>query len=767
VRQTLEEVAMLKTLGGAVLVCAFAATARASVAPTEGSLTAKDGSETVDVPLRHTEVTIRVSGIVADVEVAQTFVNPYKKKIDATYLFPLPTGAAVHDLAITTGGHTITGKLVKRDEAAEKYRLARQSGHVAALLTEERPNLFTQSVANIEPGARVDVVMRFAWALAWSDGGYGLAFPLVAGPRHVPASSKLTAEAAAALMAPVLPGGMRPRTDVQIRVDVDAGVPIGEVTSPSHELTVERAGNKAHVELAAGDTIPNKDFILRWTVAGAAPTVAFAASDKSFVLVAQPPAGVTASTAAPKQVLFVVDTSSSMAGAPLDKARSAILGAIAHLGPDDTFQILRFDDGSSALGPRALARAPQNLKYAIDWLNALQAGGGTDMVAGLDAALAYPRDAGRLHVIAFFTDGFVGNEDEVLGRLDDRLGDARLYSFGVGSAVNRYLLEEMAAIGRGAVEIVRPDEDTTAAVTRFVQRIDRPVLTDIAIDWNGLAVSDVTPARIPDLFAGQPLVVSGRLAGARPATVFVTGRRGGEPVRIPIALQPSGERRPEIDWLWARARIAELSRQELRGEKKDVEAEITRLALAHNLVTRYTAFVAVDPTRVTAGGPGATIPVAVNVPDGVDRDRGEGRMGYGAGSGAVYGTVGHGSGGGGAYALKVAEPAMAAELERESVPARAPSILVAKAAPPPPPTRLDDAARAALRKCWLDSGGRGDAELHIRVLTGAGGEVTSVKLADASDKLDACVAERAKSWSFAPKAIFDFIVAVTEKEATP
>src|SRR5262249_26912776 len=202
----------------------------------------------------------------------------------------------------------------------------RQSGHVAALLTEERPNLFTQSVANIEPGAAVDVTLRFAWALPWSDGGYQLAFPLVAGPRHVPASSKLTPEAAAALRAPVLPAGLRPRTDVQVTVDLDAGVPLGEVASPSHALAVGRpAATRAQVRLADGDTVPNKDFVLRWTVAGAAPTVAFAASKQgdggSFVLVAQPPAGVTVRTAAPKEILFVLDTSSSMAGAPLAKAR--------------------------------------------------------------------------------------------------------------------------------------------------------------------------------------------------------------------------------------------------------------------------------------------------------------------------------------------------------------------------------------------------------------------------------------------------------------
>jgi Ca-activated chloride channel family protein len=329
----------------------------------------------------------------------------------------------------------------------------------------------------------------------------------------------------------------------------------------------------------------------------------------------------------------------------------------------------------------------------------------------------------------------------------------------------------MAALGRGAVEVVRPDEDTAAAVPRFEARLDRPVLTDLAVDWNGLAVENVTPARLPDLFAGQPLVVSGRLRGPGAATIVITGRRGGETVRMPIAVATGDAARPEIDWLWARARIAELERQELRGERREIDEEITRLALAHKLVTRFTAFVAVDPSHVTAGGPGVTIPVAVNVPDGVDRDRGdrgEGKMGYGgggasgAGYGAAYGTIGHGSGGGGvSYALKAAEAAPA-------------PIVVATPAPAEQQAKnkLDEDARAALRKCWLAGGGHGAAELHLHVKTGKDGRVATVELGAPGDELGApgdalaaCVTERAKTWSLSPSAVYDFIVAV--KESTP
>jgi len=790
-----------------VLLCAAAvaaAPAYGSVAPSEGTLATRDGKDVVDVPLRHTEVHVRVTGIVADVTVEQTFTNPYKNKIDATYLFPLPTGAAVHELTISTGGRTIAGTLVRREDAVKRFKLARQAGHVAALLTEERPNLFTQSVANVEPGAEIKVTLGYVEALPWSDSGYELVFPMVAGPRHVPASSKLTAAAAAALQAPVLPPGLRPRTDVEVSVDLDAGAPIGALDSPSHRLALERPGffpgdsaplrpplgeasrgpHRASVRLGAGDTIPNKDFILRWRLAGDAPSLGFAAHKEgdqgAFFLVAQPPAVVTAESAAPKQILFVLDTSASMAGPPLAKAKEAVRRVLADLGPDDTFQILRFDDGSSALGPRALAAKPKNIHYALDWLEALDAGGGTDMVAGIDAALAYPRDPGRLHIIAFVTDGFVGNEDEVLARLPERIGDARLFSFGVGSAVNRYLLEEMAALGRGAAEVVRPDEDTAAAVKRFEERVARPVLTDVHVDWAGLAVTDVVPARLPDLFAGKPLVVAGRYRTGGAATITVSGRLGGKEVHLPLAVTlPDREAaRPEVSSLWARARIAERSRAALRGETKALETEITDLGLAYKLVTPYTAFVAVDTSRVTQGKAGETVAVAVNVPDGVDRDRGGAGDGgvLGATVGGKYETIGHGGTGVGYGTMASSDghaeirraPAMDAQpsasgreegkLGKEREPAKA----IAKAADD---LTLAAAMRADVQKCWLAAGKKQGARLVLHLVTAADGHVDTVTLDDADAAVAQCVAARSKSWALEPARRADAVVTVTE--ATP
>jgi len=654
-------------------IVARASTTRLSTParPTEGTLTVRDGKQLVDVPLRHTDVRIAVAGFLADVRVEQTFVNPFDKKIDAVYQFPLPTRAAVSEMEIDVGARTIRGHIDRRAQARRAYEEARGEGHVAALLTQERPNLFVQSVANLEPGARVVVRLRYVQPLEYEAGGYELAFPMVAGPRYVPptkpsapaaprADGKRASDAAAATAppaAPVLPEGMRSSHDIAVEAVIDAGVPVTGVSSPSHRIVVEGA----RVALAADDTIPNKDFILRYRVAGARPDFAVLAhraagtAPGSLFLIAQPPETAAPAEITPREMVFVVDTSSSMAGEPLAKAKEVVRRALAAMGPDDTFQIIRFDDRAGALGPRPLANHPRNVALALGWLDALAPGGGTEMISGVTAALDFPHDPARLRIVAFLTDGYIGNEDDVLRLVGARLGPARLFSFGVGSAVNRYLLEEMARIGRGAVEIVRPDEETRAAVGRFHDRIARPLLTDVTIDWNGLDVQDPVPAAIPDLFLGQPLVVAARYGRPGRAVVTVNARKAGQAVsfQVPVTLPERDEARQSVASVWARARIADLSRHLLRlrdgdAGAADLREQITTIALAHHLMSPYTAFVAVDTSRVTEGARGAEVAVPVEVPQGVRRPSGmvAAAIGEAYGVGGL-GLVGNGAGGGG------------------------------------------------------------------------------------------------------------------------
>ena len=743
-----------------------------NLAVTEGSLRTREGANVVPVPLEHTEVKVRVDGFIAEVDVDQRFKNPYSYKIEAVYLFPLPAQSAVNGYELATGGRTIKGEIKLKDDAKAIYKAAKTKGYVAGLLTQERPNLFTQAVANIEPGATVDVRLHYVQALGYDSGAYELVFPMVAGPRYVPKTSKVDA---AAVQPAVLPAGMRSGHDIGVTVEVDAGVPIGNVRSPSHTIAMTKvSAHEARVALGAGDTVPNKDFILRYDVAGAKPEFAVvtnkaAGAPGSFFFMAQPPVKPDAAQITPKEMVFVIDTSSSMQGRPLDKAKEAITRALKGMHPDDTFQIIRFDDSASALGGRPIANKPKNVEKALAWLGQLQAGGGTDMTGGIKAALAFPHDPARLRIVMFLTDGFIGNEDEILAIVQDKLGPSRLFSFGVGSAVNRYLLEEMAAIGRGAVQVVRPDEDTTAAVERMHARIASPLLTDITIDWKGLAVQDASPGKIPDLFAGQPLVLSGRYAKGGSATVTITGMQAGRKVSfdVPVAL-PELRDRPAIAAIWARSKIAELTRQQLKAEKPAVKQQIVDLAMTNHLMSTYTAFVAVDTSKTTAGGAAQTVAVPVEVSEGLRSTTAD--FG-GSGGGAIYGLEGGVAGGtvshsyaGPSGKISVADRAEAIKIDEESLnnpladgkakgggdpaPSPPPPPQQAQAEPkrePAKPTQPTETSNVAMRgdidRCFAAKKG----SVKVSVAFDASGNPTTVDVGGDAD-ISACVRSAAKKW---------------------
>ncbi len=617
----------------------------------EGRLVTRVDGKLVDVPLEHTDVQIRIDGPIAEAKVTQRFKNPSATKIEAVYLFPLPTGAAINDFVLTSGDRRIRGTIQERARAKQVYEAARKQGLVAALLTQERPNLFTQSIANLEPANTVEVTLSYVQRLDYDNGGYTVVFPMVVSPRYLPEKWKAKAPE---LQAPTLPPGQRSTHDISLTVDLDAGMAIEELESPSHQIDIKRDGRKATIRIRQGDTIPNKDFVLRYKLAGAAPKLGVLThrdgGDGSFLLMVQPPAAVPAAKITPRELIFVLDTSSSMRGAPLAKGKELVRRMLWTLRPDDTFQIVRFADTVSALGPGPISAKPANVELVLKWLSTLEAGGGTEMTTGIGAALAVPHDPLRLRILAFITDGYVGNEDEILATVHKQIGASRLFAFGVGTAVNRYLLEEMAVHGRGSVQFVRPDEDTGRAVSAFERRIDAPVLTDLKIDWGGLVTRDLTPAALPDVFVGQPLVISGHYAAAGSGTVTVTGKQGGRSVAFSVPVTfPERHAHPAISTVWARAKIAELSRGLIRRPDAVAEKAIVALSLDYRILTQFTAFVAVDASKVTTGDSRRVV-VPVEVPDAARSVslHGSGSIGYGGGLGASF-AIGYGSVSGSSY----------------------------------------------------------------------------------------------------------------------
>ena len=589
----------------------------------------------VPLPLRHTDVRAVVTGYISAVDVTQQFENPYDEKIEAVYLFPLPEKAAVNEFVMTIGERKIRGILREKEEAQRIYEDARAQGYRASLLVQHRPNIFEQKVANIEPGKRIDVNIRYFHTLAYEDGWYSFVFPTVVGPRYNPQGSKSPVAAlprenfsneAAGTAVRYLRPTERSAHDIGISIDVDAGVAIEELTA-SHEIVTRRDGESvAHVALAGGSTMPNRDFILKFRVAGETiKTNLLTYTDERteqgyFTLLVYPPARQTALRRQPVEMVFVVDTSGSMSGQPIAQARAAIDAALDRLERGDTFQIMNFSYDVKQFASRPVAATDENIRRARDYVRQLGGQGGTEMLSGIRAALGFPRDAERTRFVTFLTDGYIGNEVEILGEVQRTIGDARIFSFGVGNSVNRYLLDGLATEGRGTVAYLGLNDSAEEVMAYYFERISRPALTDVAIDWNGLTTTDVYPARLPDLFAGRPIVVTGKFRG-RVGDVGIRGRLGAERVAFGVGAAHDSQQ-PALRSLWARLRIEDLARRQTRsGDPGGALADSIRAtALEHSLMSAYTSFVAVDASERTAGDRGTTVNQAVPVPAGVRYD---------------------------------------------------------------------------------------------------------------------------------------------------
>lgn len=585
------------------------------------------------MPLKHTDVRASVSGFIGTVEVTQQFHNPYSSKIEAVYVFPLPHTAAVNEFIMTIGERRIRGIIRERQEAERIYREAKRQGYVASLLTEERPNVFTQSVANIEPGKQIDVVIKYLETLTYTDGWYEFVFPMVVGPRFNPPGMKsgigAVARGASGLSGQTsevqyLAPGESSGHDISLRVDIDAGVHIEEFNCRSHQIERESSSpEKLIVSLSPADRLPNKDFVLRYRVAGdRIKSNLMTCRDGSggfFTLMLYPPKDADSLARQPLELVFVLDSSGSMNGRPIAQAKEAIKRGLKLLQPGDSFQLINFSMSASQLGPQPIEATPENIQRAFDYMQALEGGGGTMMIEGIKAALDFPHDAERLRFVCFLTDGYIGNEAEILSEIHHRLGASRIFSFGIGSSVNRYLLDNMARAGRGAVAYLGLRDSAAEIMEGFFSRISHPAVTDVRMNWGGLKVSEVFPRQIPDLFVGRPVVVVGRFSGDAAMPIRVTGTAAGQPVNFEIPVDSDGSAASRgLPAIWARMKIADLSAQAAwNSPDHELPGEIKRIALEYGLMSPYTAFVAVDTSRRTEGAEGTTVPVAVPVPEGV------------------------------------------------------------------------------------------------------------------------------------------------------
>jgi Ca-activated chloride channel family protein len=585
------------------------------VEPERGGVWVETDGERSLLPLLHTDVRADVQGDLATVRVRQEFENPSTDPVHAQYTFPLHHDAAVFAMTMRVGDEVIRASIEQVEEAQQQFEVAKHEGKVAALLQQQRPNVFTQDIANLAPGLPIEVTLEYVQTVPKVDDDYALVVPLVVGPRFHPAPTELEPDSALGLLQQVFtPGpGDADHDRVFVEVNLDAGMPIHALNSPSHTLDVEvPSAHRRLLRLAQHRVPDDRDFILRYRLADRTIAAGVLShhdeQGTAFSLLIEPPPVPAEHEIVPRELVFVLDCSGSMAGAPMDASKAFMHEALAGLRPSDYFRIIRFSDAATEFSNAPLPATPGNIARGRAYVDALEGQGGTHMTQGFAQALRAAVPGGAIRLVVLLTDGYIGNEQDVLSRVQRDLAETtRLYAFGVGTAVNRYLLAELAHVGRGEVRYVDPTEDVHEVAVEAAARIASPVLTDVTIDWGALEATELTPDPIPDLFAGRPVRVQGRTGASGDHTITVSGRQAGRRVELPLQVSlPAPGSRPSdrgraVTLIWARSTIADLMREMSHPRaiasppaQERLERGITDLGLQYALVTPYTAFVAVS-----------------------------------------------------------------------------------------------------------------------------------------------------------------------------
>jgi Ca-activated chloride channel family protein len=569
-------------------------------------------------PVLDTRVSIEVTALVARARVEQRFRNPGDQWQEAVYVFPLPEDAAVDKLRMRVGERIIEGQIQERAEAQKTYARAKAEGKRAALLEQERPNLFTTSVANVGPGEEVRVIIEYQQTLRYEQGRFSLRFPMVVGPRFI-SGEPLEAEVlqpepgsgwarpttavpdAHRITPPVLAPEEGRRNPVTLEVTLDAGFPLERIDAAYHPISVEEDQGRYRVRLKDGPVYADRDFQLEWAPAPAdAPRAAWftqqvAGETYGLLMVLPPSEGTAQPPALPREAIFILDSSGSMHGDSIAQAKSALRMALKRLRPGDRFNLIQFNNEADPLFPVAQPADPAQIQQALRYLDALQANGGTNMAPALKLALDGRADPDRIRQVIFLTDGAVGNESSLFQLIQDRLGDSRLFTVGIGSAPNSHFMQRAARFGRGGHLYIGRPEEVSARMGELFAKLEHPVVTDLALEWPADVVVEPYPDPLPDLYRGEPVLVTARLG--RPAeAVKLRGRLGGQPWTRTVRLR-GGQEADGVGVLWGRRKIAQLMDRKHQGEPEAaIRPAVIQVALTHHLVSRYTSLVAVDVT---------------------------------------------------------------------------------------------------------------------------------------------------------------------------
>ena len=564
-----------------------------------------------------TDVRISVSGIVARVAVAQRFHNPGSERLEALYAFPLPDDAAVDRLILRIGNRLVEGEIREREQAERLYAEARDAGRRASLVSQSTPNLFTTAVANIGPGESVDVTIEYLQTVRYDAGELSLRFPMTFTPRY---GERAEAASTAPPGDPALGEAAPPINEAAIEVVLDAGLALADVGSRHHEVRLTQDGTKYVVQTAPPRVPMDRDFVLHWRPAvGAAPAVGAlteTVGDTTYaLLMILPPADGRAFVAQPRELICVIDTSGSMAGQAIEQAKAALADALGRLTSADRFNVFRFDSTTASLYRTPVPFDAATYAEALEYVKGLRANGGTEMKPAIRAALSQPAWRGYLRQVIFLTDGGVANEQELFATIRQHLGDARLFTVGIGAAPNSYFMRKAAQFGRGTYTHIGDTSAVAGAMQALFDKLERVALTDVVVDWPDAL--ELYPHQVPDLYAGEPVIVVGSFpARAGTIDVRVWGRVGDAPWSQAVSLAPGAA--PGVAALWARRKIEHLLDSRVDGvDEQLIRKMVVDVALEHRLVTPYTSLVAVDRTpAAAAGSPLARRRIANMVPAG-------------------------------------------------------------------------------------------------------------------------------------------------------
>ena len=561
-------------------------------------------------PLKQTDVEVVITGVIADVRVRQTYANMGGDVISGRYIFPGSTRAAVHGMTMTIGERVVKARIKEKVQAKKIYEQAKKQGKNASLLEQKRPNVFSMEVANIMPGDTITIELRYTELLVPTDGTYEFVYPTVVGPRYSTLADNEVNRDENWVKNPYLAEGSEPRTGFNIGVSVLAGMKLQELNCRSHDTTISYLDeSRARIELADASRFGgDRDYILRYRLAdlmiSSGLILEKGEKENFFLLMAQPPERLNPEIIPSRDYSFVIDVSGSMHGFPLDTAKTLLEDLVSGLRPMDSFNVLLFAGDSRVMAESSLPATPENVRKAIGFIEASSGGGGTELLKAMKRVTSLPGKEGISRTIVVVTDGYINAEREVFTHIHDNLDSANVFAFGIGSSVNRYLIEGMARAGGGEPFVVTSPEEARPTAQKFRDYISSPVLTDIKIDYDGIDVYDVEPPSVPDLFARRPVIVFGKYRGGENGRITISGKNGGGQFlqTFPVSESSMEEGAGGLGYLWARSRIARISDYSDRNSNSEERDEIVNLGLAYNLLTRFTSFVAVDEMVRNEGG---------------------------------------------------------------------------------------------------------------------------------------------------------------------